>query len=458
MKIAMLSPIARRIPPRDYAPRETVVSLLTEGLLERGLDVTLFATADSSTRARLVAVCPRGCLEDPELPAQVWESLHFAEIFERAGQFDLVHNHCGEMPLTYLPASTTPVLTTVHSTVSDQVLPVYRKYNSRTCYVAVSRASRRPELEYTSTIPYGIAPESFAFRPEHGEYLLFWGRIGHEEGAGECIEVARQSGKRLILTGPVADANYFEARVRPYLDGERIVYLGDAVARERDALLSGALALLCPGSGDEPFPLAVIEAMACGTPVVAARRGSLPELVSHGTTGFLVRDAGEMVAALADVARLDRRQCRRWVEERFSLERMIEDYFRLYTQLLRQSRREDRRPWGFYEVLSDAADHKVKRITVYPGQRLSYQRHFRRSEHWYLLTGQAVATRDGQEIELDSGQAVDIPARAWHRIHNPGAENLVFIEVQTGDYFGEDDIERSEDDYGRVQERGPGEA
>ncbi len=122
----------------------------------------------------------------------------------------------------------------------------------------------------------------------------------------------------------------------------------------------------------------------------------------------------------------------------------------IYERIIQRDRREDHRPWGFYEVLSDMADHKVKRITVSPGQRLSYQRHSHRSEHWYVVSGSAVVTRDGEDIELSPGQAVDIPVRAWHRIRNPGAENLVFIEVQTGDYFGEDDIERSEDDYGRA--------
>lgn len=132
------------------------------------------------------------------------------------------------------------------------------------------------------------------------------------------------------------------------------------------------------------------------------------------------------------------------------MDRMVDDYIQLYERILAERKREDHRPWGFYQILSDMSDHKVKRVTVYPGQRLSYQRHFRRSEHWYVVKGWGVVTKNGQESELTSGQAIDLPVESWHRIRNPGNENLVFIEVQTGDYFGEDDIERSEDDYGRL--------
>jgi len=157
-----------------------------------------------------------------------------------------------------------------------------------------------------------------------------------------------------------------------------------------------------------------------------------------------------MVGAVAEVAQLSRLKCREWIEERFSADRMVRDYIRVYERIIQQSRREHHRPWGFYEILSDVRDHKVKRITVYPGQRLSYQRHFRRSEHWYVISGKAVVTRDGKDIALTAGQAVDLPVGIWHRMRNPGTEDMVFIEVQTGEYFGEDDIERSEDDYGRA--------
>lgn len=450
MKIAMLSPIARRTPPWQYGPREDLVSLLTEGLVSRGIDVTLFATGDSQTMGRLVSVCPAGYEEAPEIPPKAWECLHISEVFERGEQFDLIHNHCDYPPLTYMGMTTTPVLTTIHEVPSSDVLPVYKKYSGKAFYVAINDAYKRPEIDYIATVRHGIDLRRFAFRPDHGKYLLFPGPIHQESGARECIELARETGRKLVLTGFVKDRDYFDAQVRPHLDDDRIVYAGGAGPEQRNELFGGAVALLHPVDFGEPSGLSVVEAMACGTPVIAVNRGGMPEIIADGVTGFLVRDSDEMAGAVARVGQLDRFRCRQWVEERFSADRMVEEYIGIYEKVIRQTGREDHRPWGFYEILSDTPGHKVKRITVYAGQRLSYQRHFRRSEHWYVVTGKAVVTRNDEEIGLTSGQAVDVPVQTWHRIRNPGTENMVFIEVQTGDYFGEDDIERIEDDYGRV--------
>lgn len=450
MKIAMLSPIAWRTPPRHYGPWENVVSLLTEGLVARGIDVTLFATGDSQTRGRLHSICPRGYEEDAAILPKVWECLHISEVFEQGDSFDLIHNHFDYLPLTYSGMTTTPVVTTIHGFSSAKILPVYKKYNGRCFYVAISQADRSPELDYAAVIYHGIDLDRFTFRSDHGNYLLFFGRIHPDKGTAECIEVARRTGMKLILAGIIQDQVYFDRKVRPHLDNERIVYVGSAGPQQRDELLGRAYALLHPISFDEPFGLSVVESMACGTPVVAFSRGSMPEIIAHGETGFLTPDIDGMVQSLEKVKDLDRARCRRWVEGRFTVDRMVEDYTRVYETIIGRRQREDHRPWGFYEILADRPDHKVKRITVYPGQRLSYQRHFRRSEHWYVLGGTAVVTRNGEEIGRVSGQAIDLPVGTWHRISNSGPDNLVFIEVQTGDYFGEDDIERSEDDYGRA--------
>ena len=176
----------------------------------------------------------------------------------------------------------------------------------------------------------------------------------------------------------------------------------------------------------------------------------MPEVIADGRTGFLVSSIDEAVSELVRIKVLDRVECRTWVEERFSVERMVEDYIRVYDKILTERKRDDHRPWGYYCILADEPDHKVKRITVYPGQRLSLQRHHRRAEHWYIVRGRAVVAKNDEEIVLKNGQAVDLPVETWHRIMNPEDENLVFVEVQTGNYFGEDDIERVEDDYGRV--------
>jgi glycosyltransferase involved in cell wall biosynthesis len=450
MKIAMLSPIAWRTPPRHYGPWENVVSLLTEGLVRRGVDVTLFATQDSLTRARLQGVCPRGYEEDEHIHPKVFECLHIANVFEQGEAFDLIHNHFDYLPLTYSGMTNTPVLTTIHGFSSPHILPVYKKYNNRCAYVAISEADKSSDLTYAATIHHGIDLHQFTFRPNPGTYLLFFGRIHPDKGTAQCIEVARRTGKKLIIAGIIQDQAYFNTQVKPHVDGSHIVYLGSVGPKQRDQLLGEAYALLHPIDFDEPFGLSVVESMACGTPVVAFARGSMPEIIAHQKTGFLTTHVDEMVRAIDLVGDLDRSACRQWVEKRFSVDRMVTDYMRVYEAIIRQTRRQDHRPWGFYQVLADKPDHKVKRITVYPGQRLSYQRHFRRSEHWYLVQGTAVITRDGQDIRQGPGQAMDLPVGTWHRIRNAGPDNLVFIEVQTGDYFGEDDIERREDDYGRT--------
>lgn len=334
MRIAMLSSIAWRTPPRHYGPWEQVVSLLTEGLVSKGIDVTLFATADSITKARLESVCPRGYEEDRSLIPKVWEALHIAKVFERAHEFDLIHNHFDFLPLVFSRLVNTPVLTTIHGFSSEGILPVYRAYNDRTFYVSISNADRRPGLNYIATVYHGIDLGNFTFHPDHGDYLLFFGRIHHDKGARECIEVARRFGMRLVMAGIIQDRAYFDAHVRPHLDGDRVVYVGSAGPEERDRLLGGAYALVHPINFNEPFGLSVVESMACGTPVVALSRGSMPEIVRHGVTGFLAGDLDEMVDLLRRVKDLDRADARRWVEERFSASRMVEDYQKVYERIL----------------------------------------------------------------------------------------------------------------------------
>ncbi|MCX7816471.1 MAG: glycosyltransferase [Syntrophales bacterium] len=450
MKVAMLAPIAWRTPPRHYGPWEYVVSLLTEGLVEKGIDVTLFATGDSQTKGKLVSVCPRGYEEDKSILPKVWECLHISEVFERSNEFDIIHNHFDFLPLTYSGLTGTPVVTTIHGFSSPKILPVYQKYNNKTFYVAISEADKHPSLDYIATIHHGIDLTKFTFQKDPGDYLLFFGRIHHEKGTRECIEIAEKTGFKLIIAGIIQDEDYFNLYVKPKLNGIDIVYVGSAGPQERDRLLGGAYALLHPINFNEPFGLSVVEAMACGTPVIAINRGSMPEVIVDGVTGFLTTNVDEMLEKVPLVQYLDRSQCRLWVEERFSVDRMVNDYIKVYEKILECRKREDHRPWGFYEILSDHSYHKVKRITVYPGERLSYQRHKFRSEHWYVISGSGTVTIDGTERSMSPGDAVNIPVGAWHRIQNNGKDKLVFIEVQTGDYFGEDDIERAEDDYGRA--------
>ena len=450
MRVGMLSPIAWRTPPKHYGPWERVVSLLTEGLVQRGVDVTLFATADSETSGTLHSVVPKPYEEDKTLDPKVWECLHISELFEMADDFDVIHNHFDFLPLSYCGLTKTPVITTIHGFSSQRILPVYRKYDRKVHYVSISNADRSPELTYLATVYHGIDLESFTFNDTGGDYLIFFGRIHPEKGTREAIKIAKQAKRDLVIAGVIQDKEYFRSEVEPQLDGKRIQYIGSVGPDKRNALLGGGRALLHPISFDEPFGLSLVEANACGTPVVAFPRGSMREIVRDGVNGFLVQDISAAVKAVERIGEISRRECRKMAEERFSRDRMVDDYLGLYHRILEETKREDHRPWGYYEVLSDLPDHKVKRIVVFPGKRLSLQRHQKRAEHWTVVNGNPVVTRDAEEISLKPGHSIDIPRGAKHRISNPGDEAVVFIEVQMGDYFGEDDIERFEDDYGRA--------
>jgi glycosyltransferase involved in cell wall biosynthesis len=427
-----------------------VVSLLTEGLVGRGIDVTLFATADSLTGARLRAVIPRGYEEDRTIDAKVAECLHISEVFEHADEFDLIHNHFDFLPLAWSRLTPTPVVTTIHGFSSDRILPVYRKYNQSVYYVSISRADRSPTLDYVANVYHGIDLKGFTFRAESGDYLLFFSRIHNDKGAHEAIEIARRAGRRLLMAGIVQDKEYYRQKIEPYLDGKNVAYLGSVGGSARDELLGGAYALLHPINFAEPFGLSVVEAMACGTPVIAFAKGSMPEVVADGQTGFLVNSVEEAVAAVQRLPELDRAACRRHVVERFSADRMVDGYLEVYRQVLERSQREDHRPWGFYRVLEDTPAYKVKRIHIHPGMRLSLQRHQRRLEHWTVVEGEALVTIEDEHRSLRPGDSIDIARGMLHRIGSSGTEPLVFIEVQRGEYFGEDDIERLEDDFGRV--------
>lgn len=334
MRIALLSPIAWRTPPRHYGPWESIVSLITEGLVERGHDVTLFATGDSETSAKLRAVCPVGYEEDQSINAKVWEALHISELFDHADDFDIIHNHFDFLPLTYAGLTNTPVITTIHGFSSPDILPVYKKYNGRVAYVSISDADRSPELDYIQTIYHGIDLKQFDYQSEPDDYLLFFGRIHPDKGAKEAIEIAKACNKSLILAGIIQDKEYYERYVEPQLDGNKIIFIGSVGAIQRSMLLGKASALLHPINFNEPFGLSVVEAMACGTPVMAFNRGSMPELIEHGINGFLVSDCEEAIEYVDRIEDINRADCRQTVEDRFTVDRMVEQYIEVYSQMM----------------------------------------------------------------------------------------------------------------------------
>jgi glycosyltransferase involved in cell wall biosynthesis len=334
LRVAILAPISWRVPPRQYGPWEQFASLLTEGLVKRGVDVTLFATADSVTSARLVGTAPTGYSEDPALHAKAWEGLHIAAVFERAEEFDLIHNSFDFLPLTYSGLVDTPVLTTIHGFSSERILPVFEKYNGRGYYVAISDADRHENLDYVATIHHGIDLREFDVEGEPGDYLLFFGRIHPDKGVVEAIDVAERAGMPLTIAGIIQDRDYFERLVEPRIDGERVSYLGPVGPDRRGDLLGGARALLHLVNFDEPFGFSVVEAMACGTPVIASARGAMPEIVQGGENGFLVGSLDEAVAAVCAAKGLDRAVVRASVEQRFDVNRMVDDYLALYRRVV----------------------------------------------------------------------------------------------------------------------------
>lgn len=334
MRLAMLSPIAWRTPPRRYGPWELVVANLTEILVQKGVEVTLFATGDSRTNATLAYCIDRPYAEDPSADVKVEECLHISQLFERAEEFDIIHNQYDFLPLAFSRLIKTPMITTIHGFSSPKILPVYKKYNSNNAYVSISNTNRHADLDYIATVYNGIDTGDFSFIDQPGDYLLFFGRIHPEKGTREAIELAKRCGIRLIIAGLIQDEDYYNRQVLPFIDNDAIIYAGNCDSKQRDELMGHALALLHLVLFDEPFGLSVVEAMCCGTPVIAFNRGAMPELIVTGKTGFLVHNMEEAERAVQQLSHINRMDCRNRVLTEFSRERMATDYVSVYQQVL----------------------------------------------------------------------------------------------------------------------------
>lgn len=332
LRVGMLAPVAWRTPPEHYGPWERVTSLLTEGLVRRGVEVTLFATADSVTEAELDAVVPHGYEADPLMDGRVWEALHVAHAIERSGEVDIVHNQMDWLPLAFNSLWDVPLVTTIHGFSGAGILPAYEASSS--AFVSISDSDRSPALDYVATVHHGVDAAELPLVVTPDDYLVSFGRIHPDKGTAQAIEIAWRAGRRLVICGIIHDREYFASQVEPYLDGDRVTFRGSVGADERAEVLGNAAALLHPVDFDEPFGLSVVEAMLCGTPVVAYRRGSMPEIIDEGVTGSTVTTIGQAVAAIDEVTVLDRRRIHQRAALRFGVERMVDDYLRVYEQVL----------------------------------------------------------------------------------------------------------------------------
>jgi glycosyltransferase involved in cell wall biosynthesis len=339
LRLAVLAPISWPSPPPGYGPWEQVAGNIADGMVGRGLDVTLFATGNSKTRAKLASVVPVGLNEDRALDDGVYSALHIASLFERAIEFDLIHNNFDWRPLTYaLTTGAPPVITTIHGFSSPPILAAYYAAAKRSFYCSISDRDRDPGLSYVATTYNGIDPSEFTFVDRPGEYLAFLGRFHDEKGAHLAIEVARRAGVRLKIAAIHQDLDYFRTRIAPHIDGDRVQFLGAVERAGRDELLRNALGLVHLTTRPERFGLVLVEAMACGTPVLGARMGSIPEIVVDGVTGFLCDGVDDAVTKVPLLGTLDRAACRAHVEKNFSLERMIDRYCDAYREVLRLGR------------------------------------------------------------------------------------------------------------------------
>ena len=340
-RVAVLSPVAWRTPPRQYGAWETVASNIAEGLVARGWNVTLFATGDSITRARLHAVIDQGYEEDSAIDPKVAEYLHIAEVFEHAADFDLIHSHYDFMALSYSRLIKTPVLTTIHGFSSPKIMPVYRKYHDN-YYVSISDADRASGLNYLATVYNGIDLSLYPLRQRSGDDLIFLGRIHPDKGVHLAIEVARLSGRRLIIAGIIQDKIYFREQIEPWLDGQKIQYIGPVDVAGKNELFAQASALLHLNTIPERFGLVLAEANAAGVPVIAMDLGSCREVIRDGNTGFLVNSVDQAVQALARLFEIDSRACRQRVQECFSIATMVAAYEHVYATIFKQEERKQR--------------------------------------------------------------------------------------------------------------------
>ncbi|AFY31037.1 glycosyltransferase family 4 protein [Calothrix sp. PCC 7507] len=342
MRIAQVAPLWERVPPPAYGGIELVVGLLTDELVRRGHEVTLFASGDSISQATLVSAHPRALRLDPHVKEySIYETLQLALVYEHAEKFDIIHSHVGYGTLAYANLVQTPTIHTLHGIFTPDNEKIF-KYARNRPYVSISNAQREPRLglNYVATVYNGIDISSYKFhaQPDDPPYLAFLGRISPEKGTHLAIAIAKEAGWRLKMAGKVdvVDVEYYEREIKPHIDGEQIEYLGEANHAQKNALMGGAVATLFPITWREPFGLVMVESMAAGTPVIAMSLGSTLEVIAHEKTGFLCNNIQECVNAIHKVKDLDRYVCHQYVKNRFGVQQMTDGYEAVYQQILQE--------------------------------------------------------------------------------------------------------------------------
>lgn len=340
MRIAQVAPLWESVPPALYGGTERIVSYLTEELVRLGHEVTLFASGDSVTRSNLEVACPKALrlntgIFNRDAPLITMMERAFGSAEER---FDVIHSHLDFIGFPLSRRCKIPVLTTLHGRLDlPELKPVFEEY-AEIPLVSISNNQRQPLrwANWLSTVYHGLPKNKYTFHPRPGQYLAFLGRIAPEKCPDQAIEIAKRVGIPLKIAAKVdpADRAYFETKIKPLLDHPLVEYIGEIADAQKDDFIGGAYAMVCPYDWPEPFGLVLIESLACGTPVLAYRRGSIPELIDPGTTGYVCETLDEMVGAVNGVSLIDRRRCRATFEERFTVERMAEDYLKVYNQLL----------------------------------------------------------------------------------------------------------------------------
>jgi glycosyltransferase involved in cell wall biosynthesis len=340
MRIAQIAPLWERVPPTTYGGTELVVGLLTEELVRRGHEVTLFASGDSITKATLESVHPKALRLDKSVKeAAIYEMLQLSRVYERAKDFDIIHSHMGCAALPYARLVKTPTVHTLHGifTPDNEKLFTYARQQP---FISISHDQREPRLglNYAATVYNGIDTSAYRFYPKPSDppYLAFLGRLSPEKGTHLAIEIAKRSGWTLKIAGKIdaVDVEYYETEIKPHIDGEQIQYLGEANHVQKNILLGNAVATLFPITWREPFGLVMIESMVSGTPVIAMKLGSTSEVIAHEQTGFLCSSVEECLQALQRIPEIDRAKCRQHVEENFSVQRMTDGYEAVYQQVL----------------------------------------------------------------------------------------------------------------------------